>query len=89
MPELYKQIKPEYKLEGYKHPTRQLPFTTRTQRSYAAVLREKVQATNSQDDNQTRYDQPLEQERKRRAIAITTYDFPGLPEEALNKSQEA
>eukprot|EP00957_Ditylum_brightwellii_P011417 863152-Ditylum_brightwellii.AAC.2 len=89
LPEPYKQIRPEHKLEGYEYPVHVLPKTTRTQSSCAEGLKNKYGAANPQEES-TKCNQPLEREQKRRAMKLYTEEFPGLvPDAVVVQSLEA
>eukprot|EP00957_Ditylum_brightwellii_P097225 7404885-Ditylum_brightwellii.AAC.1 len=52
---------------------------TKTQMSYAAVSKNKITASNPQDDESERFDFPPEQEHKQKVIAQDTEDLSTLP----------
>eukprot|EP00957_Ditylum_brightwellii_P116768 8906846-Ditylum_brightwellii.AAC.1 len=63
---------------------------TKTQMSYANVLKHKIAASNPQDDEPEKYDLPPAQEQKQKAIARDTDEFPTLSSDiASAESQEA
>eukprot|EP00957_Ditylum_brightwellii_P164004 12486989-Ditylum_brightwellii.AAC.1 len=63
---------------------------TKTQMSYAAVLKHKIAASNPQDDKPERYDFPPAREQKRKEIAWDTEDFSTLSSVITSvESQEA
>eukprot|EP00957_Ditylum_brightwellii_P023243 1754214-Ditylum_brightwellii.AAC.1 len=77
LPELYNQIKPEHKLEGYGYPVQVQSKAVRTQSSYTYVLKNKY-ATAKLQKKIIKHDQPLARERERQAIAMSTEEFPDL-----------
>eukprot|EP00957_Ditylum_brightwellii_P186607 14207524-Ditylum_brightwellii.AAC.1 len=46
LPELYKQVLPKYKYEDHDTPIQKMSRATKTQMSYAAVLKHKIAASN-------------------------------------------
>eukprot|EP00957_Ditylum_brightwellii_P027359 2068126-Ditylum_brightwellii.AAC.2 len=89
LPEVFKQIRTEHKLEGFEYPVHALPKMTRTQSSYTEVLKNKYAAANPQEESK-KYDQYPEREQKKRAMKLSAEEISGLvPDAAVMQSLKA